>query len=157
MNSNKLKKLLPLLVLLVFLTQTILLDAQTPYSIEVTPLSAEAEQGESITYMIEITAAPGFQENIELKLDVSVLTISRTYELGTVYPPYPQTFEHTFTVPEEVPGGVTVNGKITATSGDIIVEEDVQLKIKGGNILESIVNMIKQFVNQIVEAINNLF
>ena len=157
MTLNKNQKILPFLLLLTFLTQIMMIKAQTPYSINVTPVSSEVEQGDLVTFSIEITADTGFEENIVLTLQVTVLTVTKTYELGTTEPPYPKTFEHTFTVPEEIPGGVTIEGTLTATSGENMAEEIVKIKIKGGNILENIINLIKQVINQIIDAITNLF
>lgn len=149
-------RILPILILISLLPSTVLL-AQEPFSINVSPMKTEAEKGEEVTYTINIEADSGFEGEIEFKLVVSVLGISKTYELGVAHPPYPQTLMHSFAVPEEVPGGVTINGKIMAISGDTVVENNVQLKIKGGSILDTIMNTIRQIINQIIQTINNIF
>ena len=127
-----------------------------PYSLQVSPLSAETEKTDPVTYTVTVNAEPEFEDSIDIVLDVSVASISRSFVLGTVYPPYPQTFEHTLNVPEEIPKGVTISGKIVASSGDYIVEEPVTLRIKG-SIFDPIIDIINQIINQIREMINNLF
>ena len=154
---SKLQKTLPFLFTLLFILSSTVVHAQTPFSIEVYPLTTEAEQGEQVHYSIELTAEEGFEDSIDITLEVSFLTITRTYDIGTAHPPYPKSFEHSFTVPEEVPSGITINGKILASSFETVVEENVQLKIPGGNILENIINLINQILSQIIEAITNLF
>ncbi|MFC1803999.1 hypothetical protein ACFL0D_08570 [Thermoproteota archaeon] len=151
------KKSLLVLVILVFLLQISIAYAQAPYEITVDPISASIAKDEVITYNIDITADPGFVDLIDITLEVSVLGATEYFNLGTAFGPYPMTFVQTLDVPEEVPAGVTINGKILATSGSYIVEEDVEIHIKGGNIITNILNAIIQTFRGIVRTISNLF
>jgi len=151
------KKIVLFVLVLLLAYPTILVSAQDePFSIQVSPQSAETEKTDPVTYTVTVNAEPDFEDSIDIVLEVSVASISRSFTLGTVNPPYPQTFEHTLTIPEEIPKGVTISGKIVATGGGYIVDEPVSLKIKG-SILDPIINMINQIINQIREIINNLF
>jgi hypothetical protein len=150
------KRILILLTITIVVLQIVIVGAQAPYEIEISPMYAEIEKTDPITYTVDITASPGFEEPIDIVLEVSVLTETRTYEFGTAYPPYPQTFTKTITVPEEVPAGVTIEGKILAISGSTVVEEDVELKIKGGNFITQIFLAILKILNGIIDFIRKI-
>jgi hypothetical protein len=143
-------------VIIVFLLQIIIVGAQAPYEISISPTSIEIEKSDPIIYNVEITADPGFEDPINIVLEVSVLTETRYFELGTAYPPYPQVFPLNITVPEEVPAGVTIEGKIVATSGGMVVEENVQVIIKGGSIITRILSMFLNIFNSIIRTIKEL-
>jgi hypothetical protein len=150
------KKMLLVLVLLMAYPTLSVSAQEEPFSIQVSPQSAEIEKTDPVTYIVTVNAEPDFEDSIDIVLEVSVASISRSFTIGTVYPPYPQTFEHILTIPEEIPVGVTISGIIVASGGGYVVEEPVSIKIKG-SILDPIINMINQIINQIREIINNLF
>ena len=138
------------MAILFYLLQISIVYAQAPYAITVDPISASIAKDEELTYNIDITTYPGFEDLIDITLEVTVLGATEYFNLGTAFGPYPMTFIQTLSVPEEVPAGVTINGKILATSGSHIVEEDVEINIKGGNILTNIFNAIIQTFRGIV-------
>jgi len=60
----------------------------------------------------------GFDQPVALRLDVNALFLyQNSFDLGSVNPPYPMTIEYLFTVPGDVPGGVTVKGVLTGEGG----------------------------------------
>jgi len=77
-----------------------------------------------------ITAQNGFSASVHMELVASVLFFSKTYDLGTVNPPYPTTLNYPFTVPNSLPSGVAVNGVVTSTGGGITREDDLTLTVQ---------------------------
>jgi hypothetical protein len=72
----------------------------------------------------------GFDQPVSLRLDVSALFLYRnSFDLGSVSPPYPRTFEYLFRVPDEVPGGVAVKGVLIAEGGSHKEEQDLILLV----------------------------
>jgi hypothetical protein len=65
-----------------------------------------------------------------MELVASVLFFSHTYDLGIQEPPYPKTVEYPFTVPDNLPSGVTVNGVVSSTGGGITREDQLSLTVR---------------------------
>jgi hypothetical protein len=100
------------------------------FSISVNPVSAVAGPGDLVTYHMTIAGTNGFSDPVQLSLHVSaVLVYNRDYDLGTQYPPYPKTVDYPFTVPSNVPRGITVNGLLTARSGSVIHQVPLILQV----------------------------
>jgi len=75
------------------------------FSVSISPKTAKLPSGGgNITYTFSITAPSGFTECIECTLYVKG-PVSTTYPLGTICPPYPQTFKYTLNVPAKTPPG----------------------------------------------------
>ncbi len=102
-----------------------------PFSITIEPEEASVNPGDSIKYKMRIDAQEGFEEPIDLSLEVNSLVYSKKHNLGTQYPPYPKEFEYTVDVPSNVPIGVTAEGVLKAVSGEHVQEEKVTMSIKG--------------------------
>jgi hypothetical protein len=100
------------------------------FTLLVTPVEARARPGETILYTMSIEPKGGFDQPVSLRLDVSALFLYRnTFDLGSVSPPYPRTFEYLFRVPDQVPGGVTVKGVLIAEGGGHKEEQDLVLLV----------------------------
>ncbi len=100
------------------------------FSFSVSPATAVAAPGDQITYHLTIEGLNGFSDPVQLSLHVSaVLVYNQDYDLGTQYPPYPKTVDYPFTVPGNVPHGITVNGLITARGGSIIRQQPLVLQV----------------------------
>jgi hypothetical protein len=94
------------------------------------PVEARARPGDTILYTLTIEPEGGFNQPVSLRLDVSALFLYRnSFDLGSVSPPYPRTFEYLFRVPADVPAGVTVKGVLTAKGGGHTEERDLILLI----------------------------
>jgi hypothetical protein len=94
------------------------LSGPPSFTLIVTPVEARARPGETILYTMSIEPKGGFDQPVSLRLDVNALFLYRnSFDLGSVTPPYPRTFEYLFRVPEEVPGGITVKGALIAEGG----------------------------------------
>ncbi len=100
------------------------------FTVTVSPTQATAGKGEKVTYTMEIDAQNGFSDTIHMELVASVLFFSQTYDLGTLEPPYPKTVEYPFTVPDNLPSGVTVNGVVRSTGGGITREDQLTLTVR---------------------------
>jgi hypothetical protein len=98
------------------------------FTLIVTPVEARARPGDTIRYTLSIEPKGGFDQPVSLRLDVSALFLyHNSFDLGTVNPPYPMTLEYSFTVPNEVPGGITVKGVLFAEGGGQKDEQDLVL------------------------------
>ena len=100
-----------------------------PFSLSVSPLSASARPGDTLTYTLDIRGGEGITEPIHLALTAKALFFSQTYDLGDLTPPFPQSITRDFQVPGNLPSGITVNGVITATEGAQTESQDITLKI----------------------------
>jgi hypothetical protein len=88
------------------------------FSLLVTPVEARAPPGGTILYSITVEPKGGFDDRIALRLDVSSLFFYReSFDLGTIDPPYPKTFEYRFVVPGDIPSGITVKGVLSGNGG----------------------------------------
>jgi hypothetical protein len=95
----------------------------------VTPQSASARPGDTLTYTLTIQHGEGLTGPIHFSLAAHVLFFSQTYDLGTVDPPFPKSIRYDFVVPGNLPSGVTVNGVVTATGGGQTETEDISLNV----------------------------
>ena len=101
------------------------------FSISVNPMTAVAGPGDQVIYHMTIAGTNGFSDPVQLSLHVSaVFVYNRDYDLGTQYPPYPKTVDYPFTVPSNVPRGITVNGLLTARSGSIVHQMPLILQVE---------------------------
>jgi hypothetical protein len=98
--------------------------------VTVSPTQITAGRGETVTYQMMIEAQNGFSGDIHMELVASVLFFSHTYDLGIQEPPYPKTVEYPFTVPDNLPSGVTVNGVVSSTGGGITREDQLSLTVR---------------------------
>jgi hypothetical protein len=103
--------------------------APVPFSLSVTPQSASARPGDTLTYTLEIKKGEGLTGPIHFSLAAHVLFFSQTYDLGTIDPPFPKTITYDFTVPGNLPSGVTVSGVVTATGNGQTESEDISLNV----------------------------
>jgi hypothetical protein len=88
------------------------------FTLLVTPVEARAPPGGVIVYNITVEPRGGFDEQISLHLDLqSLLLYRQSFDLGTVEPPYPTTFDDRFTVPPDIPSGITVNEVLSGEGG----------------------------------------
>jgi hypothetical protein len=98
------------------------------FTLLVTPVEARARPGDTIRYTLSIVPKGGFDQTVSLHLDVSALFLYRnSFDLGTVSPPFPTTLEYSFTVPNDVPGGIIVKGVLSAEGGGYREEQDLVL------------------------------
>jgi len=101
----------------------------TPFSFKISPASATGRPGDTITYTGEVTAQPGFTGPVQLSLAASAGIFKKTYDLGTLQPPYPQSFSYPLTIPDSLPANINLNGVVTATSGSAVQKQTVSLAI----------------------------
>jgi hypothetical protein len=100
------------------------------FTLIVTPVEARARPGDPILYSMTIEPKGGFDQPVSLRIDVSALLVYRnSFDLGTVNPPYPRTFEYLFRVPSNVPGGIMVKGLLTAEGGGHRETQDLILLV----------------------------
>ena len=100
------------------------------FTLTTSPASASAGRGETVTYTMVIDGKNGFASPVTLQLTAGALVVSQTYNLGTYNPPFPQTIRYPFTVPDYLPPGVTVDGILRATSGDLVHENRLTLRVE---------------------------
>jgi len=94
-------------------------------------VEARARPGDTIRYTLSIVPKGGFDQPVALSLAVSALFLyQNSFDLGTVNPPYPMTLEYSFTVPKDVPGGITVKGVLSAEGGGHKEEQDLVLIVE---------------------------
>jgi len=98
-----------------------------------------AKGGDEITFTLRIDAEEGFNGSIGLELEVAAFGYDAKFDIGTQKPPYPKEFEHTITMPSDIPVDVTAQGILRATSEEDVQEEYVEISIQssgeGGGIL----------------------
>jgi hypothetical protein len=113
------------------LTTTQVIQGPPAFTLLVTPVEARAAPGGTVLYSMTIEPEGGFHDQISLHLTVSAfLLYHETFDLGTVDPPYPKVFEYRFTVPSDVPSGITVKGVLTAEGGGYQDTVDLILHIR---------------------------
>jgi hypothetical protein len=100
-----------------------------PFSLSVSPESASGKPGETISYTLRIDGGEGQTEPIHFTLKASALFFSQTYEIGDEQPPFPKTSVYQFTIPGNIPSGITINGVITGTGAGQTREQPVTLKV----------------------------
>jgi hypothetical protein len=72
-----------------------------------------------------------FSGEIHMTLTATAfLFMSQTEDLGVQEPPYPKTIEYPFTVPDNWPSGLTVNGVVTSTGDGITREGHLSLTVR---------------------------
>ena len=129
-------------------------ESGAPFSIEVDPEKLSAKAGDEVTYQLRIVVEEGFNGSIELELEVTALGYSVTFDLETQNPPYPKEFEYSFTIPSDIPVGVTAEGVLRGTSGEHVQEEHVEISIQssgdGGGILGWLLQLISNLWNSIL-------
>jgi hypothetical protein len=128
-----------------------------PYTIDITPVSATAPPGGSITYNVAINAPPTFTDPIDFSFDVSSAGYSTVVNAGTYQGPYPRTFSYTLQIPSNLPGGINAKVVVNAKSGSNLVQVPLDISIKGsGGPVESIISAITSFINTIQAQIAGL-
>lgn len=89
--------------------------------------------------ILRIEVEEGFNGSIGLELEVAAFGYDAKFDIGTQKPPYPKGFEHTITIPSDIPVDTTAQGILRATSGEDIQEEYIEISIQslgeGGGIL----------------------
>jgi len=104
-------------------------SAAAPFSFKISPASATGHPGDTITYTGQVTAQPGFSGPVQISLAASAGIFKKTYDLGTLQPPYPQSFTYPLTIPDSIPANVNLNGVVTATSGSAVQKQTVSLAV----------------------------
>ena len=122
-------------------------QSDAPFSIDIKPEKITIKPGDEISLSVKIEAVEGFTGSIDIELDVSTLGYSATFDLGKLDPPFPKEHEFTVNIPSEIPAG-KVQGTLRGTSGEHVVEEDVEITIQGaggvlGAILRALSNLWK--------------
>ena len=89
------------------------------FSIDITPTELNVNPGDNMRFTVTILPTGGFNEPVEIYVKTKALGIEKDFGLmKTMYPPYqPYIFEKQ--VPENIPGGTTINGYVTAKGGGI--------------------------------------
>lgn len=103
--------------------------AQQPFTLSVSPASASGKPGETISYTLRINGGEGQAEPVHFTLTAGALFFSQTYDLGDEQPPFPKTSVYQFTIPTNIPSGITINGVLTATGAGQTREQPVTLKV----------------------------
>jgi hypothetical protein len=103
--------------------------AQQPFTLSVSPASASGKPGDTISYTLRIQGGEGQTEPIHFTLTAGALFFSQTYDLGYEQPPFPKTSVYQFTIPTNIPSGITINGVLTATGAGQMRERPVTLKV----------------------------
>ncbi len=93
---------------------------KTDFAIDITPTELNVDPGENMRFTVTILPTGGFNEPVEIYVKTKALGIEKDFGLvKTMYPPYqPYIFEKQ--VPENIPGGTTINGYVIAKGGGLI-------------------------------------
>ena len=100
-----------------------------PFTLSVSPASASGKPGDTISYTLRIDGGEGQTEPIHFTLKASALFFTQTYEIGDESPPFPKTSVYQFTIPGNIPSGITINGVLTASGAGQTREQPVTLKV----------------------------
>jgi hypothetical protein len=104
-------------------------SAAAPFSFKISPASATGHAGDTITYSGQVTSQQGFTGPVQISLAASAGIFKKTYDLGTLQPPYPQSFTYPLTIPDSLPANINLNGVVTATSGTAVQKQTVSLAV----------------------------
>ena len=100
-----------------------------PFTLSVSPSSTSGKPGDTISYTLRIDGGEGQTEPIHFTLTAGALFFSQTYDLGDEQPPFPKTSVYQFTIPTNIPSGITINGVLTATGAGQTRQQPVTLKV----------------------------
>jgi hypothetical protein len=103
--------------------------APKPFTLKVSPTSASAKPGETLTYTLAIEGGEGITVPVHLTLTAGALFFSQTYDLGQIEPPFPRSVTYDFTVPSNVPSGITINGILTGSGNGQTSEAQIALNV----------------------------
>jgi len=103
--------------------------APAPFTLSVSPASASGKPGDTISYTLRIDGGEGQTDPIHFTLKASALFFTQTYDLGEEQPPFPKTSVYQFTIPANVPSGITINGVLTANGAGLTREQPVTLNV----------------------------
>ncbi len=82
---------------------------------------------------------------------------SQNLALGSYEGPYPRSFTHILTIPQNAPTGVTADVTISGKSGSYLQQQSLKLKIKGsGGPIEDITSIITDLINTALKGIARL-
>jgi hypothetical protein len=145
-----------LMVMLILMASLLAVPAAAaaPFSFTVTPVSAEASPGSTVTYTVAITASPGFSRPVDFSMKIQSAGYSETLDLGTYSGPYPETFTYSLPVPSQVPAGVSAVVAVTGASNQDEITQILNLKVTGeGGQQEGILSAITSALNSILHAL----
>lgn len=129
------------------------IQSDAPFSIDVEPEKITIKPGDEIIFSVKIDAVEGFMGSIDLELEVSIVGYSKTFDLGTLNPPFPKEHEFTVSIPPEIPAG-NIQGTLRGISGEHVVEEDVEITLQGaGGILGWILQALSDLWNAILKLL----
>ncbi|HXW98238.1 MAG TPA: hypothetical protein VEI51_00775 [Methanomicrobiales archaeon] len=100
------------------------------FTVTISPDQATAHRGDTVVYHMTIDAQNCFADPIHMTVTAGFLFFSQTQDLGVQDPPFPKTLDYAFKVPDTLPPGVTLNGKVTSTSGTITREDQLSLTVQ---------------------------
>ena len=102
-----------------------------PFHISVNPDKITIAKGQNIPYSILIEADEGFNESVNLTLDLDAPLLGSHYELGKYGPGYPYTLNYTMLLPANIPLGFDIKGTMTASNGVYKTSVPVEVHIEG--------------------------
>jgi len=106
-------------------------NAMPSFIMTVTPTKAHARPGDPVDCEVTITPQNGFDEPVELQVEVNAGPVFRgTYNAGVMKPPYPRTYEYRVVVPLQAPAPLTVNGTLRGRGGEYSQEVELVLFIE---------------------------
>jgi hypothetical protein len=101
------------------------------FHMTVTPTEVRARPGDPIDCEVLIQPENGFNESVDLELEVDAGPVfGGTYHAGVMKPPYPKTYKYRVVVPQQAPAPLTVNGTLRATGGGHSERVDLALFIE---------------------------
>jgi hypothetical protein len=100
------------------------------FTLAIEPQETEAEPGSGVAYRLSVVPEGGFNETLTLVLDVRALFVHQQYDLGSLFPPYPQSLIYRLEVPATLPSGITLEGTLRAEGGGIVHEADILLHVR---------------------------
>ncbi len=100
-------------------------------AISVTPQTITVPKGENIPYVIVITASPGFNDSVNISLDLDAPILGSHYKLGSFGPEYPYTLNYTMLVPGNIPFGLDITGVMSAKCGSTVATAPLEVHIEG--------------------------
>jgi len=142
------------LVLVIFFTLCIFSATAAPYTIDITPKSAEVSPGGTIVYTVQINAPPSFTDQIDFSFEVSSAGYQTVVNAGSYKGPYPKSFTYTLSIPSNIPAGLNANVIVNAKSSTNLEQVPLDISIKGaGGPVESIISAISSFINMLQSQI----
>ncbi len=102
-----------------------------PFTVTIEPDYAKIKKGENVKYLVVIDADEGFNELVQLEMDLDIPLGDQHYIIDTYGPDYPVRLNYTLIVPSNLPFGFVAHGTIIGISEPYQATDDFIVVVEG--------------------------